>query len=161
VRVSDATVVLEKTKLIDMGAHFKAAIGRRGDAGDYLEWLCLSGADNKRGWVLWLTSGEIDAGAVGGFQWQRIPSGAQVDKRCRKLPDSVVELPHALRLGMSHGDLLRILGQPTRRQGERLLYVHEEEQVIRNEPYSETNTLVVRFRKGVVWAIGVSKSTVS
>jgi hypothetical protein len=65
-RVSDRTVVLEETKLTDLQAHFKAPIGNRGDAGDYVEWLCFYGANNN--WVLWLTSGEIDAGAIGGFQ---------------------------------------------------------------------------------------------
>jgi hypothetical protein len=158
-RVSDKTVVLEETKITDMQAHFKAIVGNRGDAGDYLEWVCFYGT--HKNWVLWLTSGEIDAGAIGGFQWQILTEGAQIDGRCRQLSDSAVTLPNAVRLGMRERDLFHILGQPTKRDAHRLLYVHEEEKAIRNQPYTETNVIIVDIRNGAVFAIAVSKSTVS
>lgn len=158
-QVSDKTVVLEETKLMDIQAHFTAIIGNRGEAGDYLEWLCFYGAHHK--WVLWLTGGEIDAGAISGFQWHLVPAGAQIDGRCRQLTDSAVTLPNTVRLGMTERDLFHVMGQPTKRQGQRLLYVHEEELTIRNQPYTETNVVVVDIRQGVVSAIAVSKSTVS
>jgi hypothetical protein len=158
-RVLDRTVVLEETKLTDLQAHFKATIGNRGDAGDYVEWLCFYGANSN--WVLWLTSGEIDAGAIGGFQWQLVPATSRIDRRCRQLTDSAVKLPNAIRLGIPERDLFRIMGQPTKREGQRFLYVHEEPQAIRNQPYTETNVVVVNIRNGVVSAIAVSKSTIS
>jgi hypothetical protein len=158
-QVSDKTVVLEETKLVDIQAHFKAVVGNRGDAGDYLEWLCFYSANNN--WVLWLTGGEIDAGAISGFQLQIVPAKAQIDGRCRQLTDSAVTLPNGIRLGMPERDLSHIMGQPTKRQGQRFLYVHEEVQTIRKQPYTETNVVVVNIRNGVVSAIAVSRSTIS
>jgi hypothetical protein len=158
-RVSDKAIVLEETKVADIQAQFKTSIGNRGDAANFLEWVCFYGDNNN--WVLWLTSDEIDGGTVGGFQWQLLPAKARIDRRCRQLGDSAVTLPNGIRLGMPERELLRIMGQPAKRDGQRLMYVHEEEQVIRDEPYTETNVVVVKIHNMVVSAIAVSKSTVS
>lgn len=61
-------VVLEKTDVKEVQKRFGGTLGQEGDAEDSLEWLCFRGGDVTGGWVLWLKSGELDAGTVGSFQ---------------------------------------------------------------------------------------------
>jgi hypothetical protein len=162
-RVSDLTIVLEQTELEAIQAHFGGEIGSEGDASESLGWLCLHGSDAVGRWVLWLESGEIDGPTVGGFQWRRVPDAVQFDERCRRLPDtsSNVEMPIELRLGATETKVLQILGQPTVRKGDTLIYAHEHEESLHNEPYTSTNTVTVVLRYGGVWAIEVHKTTLS
>lgn len=138
-------------------------MGHRGDAGDYVEWLCFHGTDPKGRWVLWLESGEIDGGTVGSFQWQRLVSGAALDRRCRALREARggIELPVALRLNMAEAEVLKALGPPTAKRGDRLIYVHEHQESIRSEPYTSENIVAILLRDGVVWEIDVSRTTTS
>jgi hypothetical protein len=108
-------------------------------------------------------SGEIDAGTVGGFRWQHVERKAQLDARCQTLPEGPggVELPVALRLGITEAEVQHIFGQPTTRLGNALLYLHEHELTAHNQPYTAMNTLAVLLHGGVVWAIEVWKSTTS
>jgi hypothetical protein len=158
-RVSDMTVVLEKAKMTEVERHFGGTLGNEGDAGNYLEWLCLRGGDASGPWVLWLESDEIDAGYVGSFQWRRVTRGAKFDERCALLPkaDDRVGLPIALDLSTSEAKLLHVLGQPTSRQGNTLLYVHEDEALDNKKPVKELNTVSVVIRNRRVWAIEVLK----
>jgi hypothetical protein len=162
-RVSGLKIVLEDTELAVVQSHIGGTIGHRGDAGDSLSWLCLHGIDPQGDWVLWLMSGEIDAGTVGGFRWQRVESKAKLDARCKALPEGRdgVELPVVLRLGITEDGVRHIFGQPSTRLGNAALYSHEHEGTIRNEPFTAMNTLAVLLRGGVVWAIEVWKSTTS
>jgi hypothetical protein len=161
-RVSGLRIVLENTELTAVQKRFGGTIGHRGDADTSLSWLCLHGTGPQGGWILWLMSGEMDAGSVGGFRWQRVGRAAEVDTKCQTLPEgSSVELPVTLRLGSEEAGVLHIFGQPTKRFGNALFYLHEHEATIRNEPYTAMNTLVVLLRGGVVWAIEVWKSTTS
>jgi len=160
-RVSDFPVSLEKTKMDDVTIRLGGTIGQKGDAGEFVEWLCFHGTDPGGHWVLWLESGEIDAGTVGSFQWQRLDKGAVLDRRCRMLEGTGVELPVTLRLGMAESEVLQSLGPPTVRHGDRLIYVHEHEESIRGEPYTSTNIVAIHLRGGTVWAIEVSKTTSS
>jgi hypothetical protein len=138
-------------------------IGRKGDAGDALEWLCFHGADAIGGWVLWLESGEIDGGYVGSFQWQRLSNRDVLDSRCHALrgTTSVIKLPLSLRLGAKKTEVLKILGEPTAIEAERLIYLHEHEGTIRGEPFTTSNIVVVHLRNGIVWAIQASKTSSS
>jgi hypothetical protein len=158
-RVSDMTVVLEKTDMTDVQKRFGGTFGEEGDAGTSLEWLCLRGGDETEQWVLWLKSGEMDDGTVGSFQWRRVNRAAKFDERCGSLPktDSTVSLPIALNLGMTESKLLQLLGQPTARQGNTLLYVHEHEGAVQNGPFTALNTVSVVVREGRVVAIDVLK----
>jgi hypothetical protein len=160
-RVSGVTIPLEEyAKLEDMQTRFGGKIGVEGDAADSLLWLCLHGSDAAGPWVLWLESGEIDGPYVGGFQWRRVSRSAQVDERCSALPDtSEVELPINLRLGMSEKKVIKLLGSPTSRRGDTLLYEHEHDELIRGEEFKSSNSLIVELRGGVVWAIQVNKTT--
>ena len=162
-RVSDVPVVLESTKLVELQKRLGGRIGHRGDAGNFVEWLCFQGAEGNRGWVLWLESGEIHGGTVGGFRLQRMAAGARPDRRCRLLPrqNGVVQLPTLLRLGLTESKLMETLGQPTAKRGDELIYVHEHVEQIRGEPYTSTNSIAVIVRHGVVWAIEVWKTTAS
>ena len=161
-RVSGLRIVLENTELTEVQKRIGGTIGHRGDADTALSWLCLHGTGPRGNWILWLMSGEMDAGSVGGFRWQRVERAAQVDKKCQTLPEGgIVELPAALRLGVEEAGVLHNFGQPTERIGNALLYLHEHEATIRNAPYTAMNTLVVLLRGGVVWAIEAWKSTTS
>ncbi len=162
-QVSNLDIVLEDTEMKDAQARFGGTLGDEGDAGDALEWLCLRGVDPAGQWVLWLESGEIDDGSVGSFQWRRVPRGTTFDERCAPLSraDSTVKLPLALSLGIPEVEVLRVLGKPTTRLKETLLYVHEHEEVIKGESFRALNTTTVLIRDGRVWAIEVHKATTS
>jgi hypothetical protein len=161
--ISDFTISLEETELKAVQAHFGGEIGSEGDASEYLGWLCLHGGDAAERWVLWLESSETDGPAVGGFQWRRVPATAHFDTRCQELPDggSKVKLPIDLRLGDRETKVLQVLGQPTFRKGNTLIYEHEHDEPIRGEPYTFMNTVIVVLRHDVVCAIDVDKSTMN
>ena len=160
-RVSDVDVELEETELTKVKAHLGGEIGGRGDAADSLAWLCYEVPTDSGRTVLWLMSGEMNDGTVGGFQWEKIAASIQVDKRCRLLSKGSVELPLDVRPGMTEEALKNVLGRPTWTHGSNIEYVHEEEQKIRYEQYFETNTLYVLLRNGIAWGIEVWKSTTS
>jgi hypothetical protein len=69
IRISALNVELEETNMNQVLARFGGNFGTQGDAGDSLEWLCLSGHERDGPFDLWLKSGEMDAGTVGSFQW--------------------------------------------------------------------------------------------
>jgi hypothetical protein len=163
IHVSDFAIVLEDTELQAVREHLGGQIGSQGDAGEALGWLCLHGTDAMGGWVLWLKSGEIDGPNVSGFQWQRVTSSAQFDARCQALPEgsSNVALPIELRLGTTEAQVLEILGPPSARTGNNLIYVHEHEQSIHDQPYTSVNSVIVVLRNGIVWGIEVEKTTTS
>jgi hypothetical protein len=144
-RVSGQTIVLEDTDLASVQKHTGGTIGHRGDAGDSLSWLCLHGTGPQGDWVLWLMSGEIDGGTVGGFRWQHVERKPQLDTRCQTLSEGRggVELPVALQLGITEAAVRHIFGEPTAKLGNALLYLHEHELTAHNEPYTAMNTLVV------------------
>ncbi|HEV2699010.1 MAG TPA: hypothetical protein VGU90_13515 [Terriglobales bacterium] len=111
--------------------------------------------------MLWLKSGEIDGPNVGGFQWKRVPSFAQFDARCQPEGSSNVALPIKLRVGTTEAQVLEILGPPSARKGNNLIYVHEHGESIRNEPYTSVNSVILVLRDGIVWGIEVEKTTTS
>jgi hypothetical protein len=162
-RVAGLTVTLEETALTDMQKQVGGIIGHRGDAGDSLSWLCSRGNGAHGAWVLWLMSSEVDGGTVGGFRWQRVERTVKFDTRCQTLQGSQdgVELPVALQLGTGESEVVHTFGPPTKMTDSSLLYLHEHEDRIRNEPYTAMNTLVVLLHRRVVWAIEVWKSTTS
>lgn len=162
-QLADVKVVLEQTELENIKSHFGGEIGHQGDAGDYLSWLCYRGTDEEGPWVLWLMSGEMDAGTVGSFQWRRIPDDANFDNRCPAVTDSSskVALPIRLRLGLSETNLLKILGPPTARRGQTLLYVHDHDETANGQQYTVLNTVFVIIRNGAVYAVEVLKVSIS
>jgi hypothetical protein len=160
-RISNLNVELEETNMNQVQQRFGGTFGAQGDAGDYLEWLCLSGRDVGGRFVLWLESGEIDAGTVGSFQWRRVPNEARFDARCATLLETdKVKLTIPLHLGMSESRLFEALGQPTVRHGNTLLYVHKHDEGSKNGPFTVLNTVSIVLRNGAVWAIeGLKVST--
>jgi len=162
-RLSAYNITLEETSMESVRRRFGGEMGRKGDAGDALEWLCFQGADATGRWVLWLESGEIDGGSVGSFQWQRLSSREVLDPRCHALrgPTSAIRLPLSLKLGAKKTEMLEILGEPTTIDAERLIYLHEHEETIKGAPFTTSNIVVVRLRDGIVWAIQVSKTSSS
>jgi len=160
-RVSKFPIEFEETKLDDVGKSLGGTIGHTGDAAAYLERLCFQGTNSEGRWVLWLESGEIDGRAVGSFQWQRLAKDADLDQRCRMLQHAEVELPIAVRLGTAEKEVLKTLGAPTVRRGERLIYVHEHEETIGGEQFTSYNIVAVLLRGGKVLAIEVSKTVSS
>ena len=161
-RVSTVGITLKETELDKVEHLIGGEMGAKGDAGDAVQWLCFRGTDYGSDWILWLESGEIDGGKVGGFQWQRISGEAKIDHRCHDLKGTaVVKLASPLQLGMQEADVLKILGKPSLRRGERLIYWHEHRESANGVPYDSSNIVMVRVQGGVVSSIAVSKTTSS
>lgn len=155
------SINLENTSIRDVASHFNDVIGKRGDAGEFVQWVCLNGGDGAGTWVLWLESGEIEGGMVGSFRWQRLDTGAVLDRRCRKLQEGGVALPNHLRLGLTDSEVLKILGPPTVRRSNRFIYVHEHMESIHGQPYTSLNVVAILFRDRLVQTLDVSKLTSS
>lgn len=159
-QISGYPIQLEKTSLADVEKHFGGKIDARGDAGDAVQWLCFHGSDASGNWVLWLESGEIDGGDVGSFEWRRVSAEAEMDHRCVALGGQP-QLPLPLHLGMELVEVVKTLGQPSWQSPQRVIYMHEHEEIINGERYDSSNIVMLRVRSGVVWAIAVSKTTTS
>ena len=160
-RVANLQIILEKTALTNVQKQLGGIIGQRGDASEALEWLCFYGTDSNGRWALWLESSEMGGGAVDGFALQRINRNARPDRRCHGFgkSDGGAELPVALRLGQTETQVREILGKPTIRYGNTLIFDHEHEETIRSEPFTASNTVYIALRRGVVWALQVWKTT--
>jgi hypothetical protein len=163
-RVSSYEIVLERTAMKDAQQRLGGQIGSRG--GDALEWLCFHGANEMGRWVLWLENDEISEGIVGAFQWRQLSENDVLDPRCQALrrEDSMITLPlPSFTLGATQSQVLKSLGSPTARDSERLIYLHEHDvtpKAVRdNYSVVSSNTVIVRLRNGVVWAIQASKTT--
>jgi hypothetical protein len=162
-RLADFEIVFEKTPLTALQSRFGGEIGSIGDASETLEWLCLTGSGKSGRWVVWLESSEVDGGTVGSFQWQGIAQRAEVDHRCVQLPSASggMKLSNGLHPGISEDDLFRILGKPSTRNGNVLVFLHEHQETIHNEPYTVSNTVSIILSGGIVTAITVVKDTIS
>lgn len=162
-RLGTVTITLEETMMDDIQKRLGGTIGNRGDAGDYLEWLCFQGVEPGGLWVLWLESGEIHGRSVGGFRWQHINHASTPDKRCKALQGAAsrIELPLALHPGMQEAEVLKVLGKPTIRRGAKLVFHHEHESSNPNQPCTSMNTVTITIHNGLVAAIDVWKVTVS
>lgn len=156
-KVSDWQITLEKTKLTDAQRRFGGSLGHSGDAGEFLQWLCLYSRKAEDGWVLWLTSGEIDGGSIGGFVWLRTSATQRVDSRCTELnaEEATVTLPIPLKLDTSRKTVEQLLGKPSGRFHETFSYLHEHKGTIRHAPYTWDNSIDIFYRRGLVRAIQV------
>lgn len=162
-RINHRPIRLEQTTLAELEKQYRAEIGQQGDASEFLEWVCMTGTTDGQRWVLWLESGEIDGGNVGGFQLRRIGGQVQLDTRCRTVdaPALIWTMPNSLAVGMRESEVIKTLGKPTGRKSNILYYEHQRKTVIRGEPYDVVNTVTLVLRDGVVWAIQVWKTTSS
>ena len=158
-RVLNVEVKLDETELKSVQNRLGGVVGSRGDAADSLQWLCYAGADRDDRWVLWLLSGEMNGGSVGGFLWRRISPSTSVDPRCGLLGKSAITitLPKPILLGMREPELLHVLGAPTKRQANRYLYVHQHDSKSAGQKESSTsaNTVSILLGDGVVRGIEV------
>jgi hypothetical protein len=161
-RISTVAITLEKTRLDKVVHLLGGATGAEGDAGDAVRWLCLHGADGGDPWVLWLESGEINGGYIGSFEWRRLSGDAKIDRRCHALSGiAKPKLSLPLTLGMAEADVLKVLGKPSARRGERLIYLHQREWSVNGVPYDSSNIIILRVHTGEVVSIAVSKTTSS
>jgi hypothetical protein len=157
-RVAKMQVVLEETPLNDVQKNLGGTIGAHGDASEALQWLCFHGSDARGRWALWLESDEMGGGSVDGFAWQRIPEKAILDRRCRTQAVEI-ELPIRLAIGLTESQVRGNLGTPTAKLRNTLVFDHEHQETIRNEPFTASNTVYVELRSGVVWSVQVWKIT--
>lgn len=157
-KVAGIPIQLERTHLDVISRSLGAAEGARGDAGEALGWICLYGRDQRGYWGLWLMSGEIDGPVIGSFQWQRLPSNARFDQRCRFLADPLraVDLPIDVRLGMKTSEIDAVIGTPTSKFRNLWVYSHQQSLKLNDEPYSADNDVILRFDEGEVSAILVN-----
>jgi len=157
-RIGKVPIILEETRLKDVEKNLGGTIGSRGDASEALQWLCFHGSDADGRWALWLETSEMGGGTVDGFALQRIPGKATVDRRCRT-EGAQIDLHIRLRVGLTESEVRGILGAPTAKYGNTLVFHHEHEEQVRNEPFTASNTVYTVLRGGVVWAIQVWKTT--
>jgi hypothetical protein len=166
-QVGSFSVVLETTPLQAASSHFRAAIGRRGDAGSSLEWVCLQGRDRQGKVVLWLENGEVHGSAIGGVLLQRLAAGESVDARCGRLAATPISMPLAVSLGMTRAQVVRALGRPTSDLGEVLLYSSchgiklSTERTREPQPFDLCSSLCISFKAGLVHAFEVWRTTTS
>jgi hypothetical protein len=150
-------VDLEQTTMTAAQAQLGGSFGTRGDAGEYLQWICRTATDADGRWILWLTGGEIHGGVVGAFDWRRIDATTRVDSRCSTAPrPEQVVLPVPISLGMSEARVVAVLGKPSQRRGNTLLYRHEHTE---KPEFYVGNYLDVVIDRGVVAAIRVWRTT--
>lgn len=157
-RIENVPIVLEKTQLTNVAEILGGTIGSRGDASEALHWLCFHGSDANGRWALWLESDELGGGAVDGFALQQIPKKAKIDRRCAT-KEVRVDLPIRLAIGLTETEARGVLGAPTTKYRNTLVFDHEHEEKIRNELFTASNTVYVVLQSGVVSAIQVWKIT--
>jgi hypothetical protein len=157
--VGEMDIILDQTPLSDVQKRLGGTLGQRGDASKALHWLCFYGTGGNGSWALWLESDEMGGGSVDSFALQRIDRSAKPDKRCAILRGAPVNLPMGLDVGLPEVQVGRILGTPTVRYRDTLIFGHEHEETIRDERFTVSNTVAVALRGGVVRAIQVWKST--
>ena len=157
VRIATEFVLLKENTMTEVQSRLGGSLGHRGGAGDSLAWLCYYGADKDGRWALWLESSEIAGGAVDGFILQRLDRDARMDRRCGNLRSGKIELPAALKLGMTETEVRQSLGKPTLKFRSTLVFQNAQHETPRTGP----STVYVVLRKGVVWAIQVDKDPTS
>jgi hypothetical protein len=162
-RVAAMPIILEETALADVENRFGTAVGRRGETWNALAWLCFQGGATDRRWGFWLESSVDAGGLIDGYSLQRLDPNARVDQRCHELGKGGggIELPVALQLGATEMQVSKVLGKPTGRSGNTLLFEHRHKESIHGEPHTVSSTVFVTLRGGVVWSIQVWKDTVS
>lgn len=156
-KVANWPITLETTSLADAQRRFGGSLGHSGDAGDFLQWLCLYKRNADDGWVLWLTSGEIDGGSIGGLVWLHMGANQKVDSRCTELSaeQATVTLPIPLKLNMTRDTVEQLLGKPSGSFHETFTYLHEHKGTIKRTPYTWENSIEIVYRRGLVQAIQV------
>lgn len=157
-RVAGMQIILEQTPLNDVQKRLGGVIGQHGEASNALQWLCYHGADAKGRWALWLESSEMGGGNVDGFSWRRIARNATLDRRCRER-DVEVDLPVGLVMSMTETQVREVLGRPTAKYRNTLIFDHEHEVTLRNQPFTTSNNVYVTLRSGLVWTVQVRRTT--
>lgn len=162
-RIASVPITLGITSLAEAQRRLGGTIGHRGDAGESLSWLCLLGSDRDQRWVLWLESGEVDGGSIGGFHLQVIDREARADSRCGSLSTakSRIELPGGLQLGTSESDVLKLLGPVTTRFGDILIFDHEHQELLHGMEFTVTNTVSIVLHNQFVSSIQVWSTSIN
>jgi hypothetical protein len=100
----------------------------------------------------------MGGGNIDGFTWQRIADKAALDRRCRKKAVEI-ELPIQIGIGLTESEVRGNLGTPTTQYLNMLIYDHEHQETVRDEPFTASNTVYVELRGGAVWTVKVRKTT--
>jgi hypothetical protein len=167
IKVAGYPVALERTPLQDAHVYLGGVVGHQGDAGDGLIWLCYLQPDRQPPtWTLWLEQrGDLyNPPLISGFQWQTLPARSAPDARCKTLPRTgKVSLPVPIRLGQSRAAIVNLLGSPTAKYPQALVYsASRQKKMISTSGahiFTEIETIAVNFDHGKVVAINVYKST--
>jgi hypothetical protein len=160
-RVASFAVILEETKLSDVQMRLGGTIGQRGDASEALRWLCFSGRDANGPWILWLESGAMHGGTVGGFQLRRADRNTSFDPRCHALPDSTasIALPGGIALSQSRQQVIGTFGRPTMSLYDTSLYVHQHQERVAGGSFTTSSHIALRFRDAILDAIDLWRVT--
>jgi hypothetical protein len=157
IRIGQVNVRFDETPFGVVERRFGLTRGQSGDAGDFLQWVCLSGSDARGNWILWLQGGEVNGNEVGGFVLHRVESRRAVDTRCRRTTEAIV-IPTGLWLGMSAQAVSGILGTPGRTKGAVSRWAFEHES---RDQFTTNVWISMDFVGGFVTTIDVSKIDVN
>lgn len=163
-------IILERTRL----AEIRDVIGRgvirhRGDAGEYIAWLCYTAKTQR----LWITSSELGGPdhLVDGVSAAIGEGPALPSKECPELPKKFqpMTLDNAVWLGLPFDTLARRVGPPAKIAAD--LYDYEfqgveakpeksfDEGVGQSTQFDVVSSLVIQIAKGRVTRLWASKGT--
>lgn len=155
IRIGDTLIRFNDTQFITIERKWNLEPGQSGDAGEFHQWVCLTGSDRKGNWVLWLEGGEIHGPHIGGFTLRRLEHRQILDRRCVRTTAQLA-IPTGLRLGMSPERVRAILGTPGRSQRQISEWLYERE-----ARFTTENFIGVEFGTDGVTGITVSELEVN
>ena len=104
-------------------------IQHQGDAGTSMYWLCYTSPDKRAPQKLWIMSdGEMGGREHGVTEVITVPMPLNTEPTtvCPALPANMqaVSIDQAIKLGMKRANLIKMLGKPTKVQGDWLVFNH-------------------------------------
>jgi len=151
----------ETTLAMVIGAVGRGDVSHQGDAGDSIYWLCYT-APNERIWII--ADGEMGGSghAVTEVTAQRMER-IQATDECPALPKSLQSISVAgqISLGSSERKALRILGQPSHRDGPWWSFDYQEKVPGNCEPdgFDRMNWLLFKTEHGHIVTIHAGQVT--
>src|ERR1051325_5006928 len=67
IRIGQLNIRFDETPFRAVEQRFALIRGKRGDAGEFVQWVCLSGSDSTGDWILWFQGAEVNGESIGGF----------------------------------------------------------------------------------------------
>lgn len=153
-------IVLEQTSLSEVQMRLGGKLGRIGDAGGSVRWLCYYSRTSSTPWVLWIEGiSDVHQETVSAFQWERIPQDAEFDSRCQPFAGGVA-LPKDINLGDTASHVRAVLGTPnSSAPTDSLTYGRDRPFKIHGNQCGTVSGVSIATRQNRVEGITVSQAT--